>query len=199
MDFGLSRTCINVQTAAARHTNSLCDHLDFWSLSWWRENVVITWKLSMTGHCEKLIKWNHILWVETETQFTIKFLLQLNCNSISLNYTFFFIQRNKDCFLLVCICSIKSEVKRVWLNSAYWFGEHFPLVSILHCDSVFSSVLISCECLRLCMCSKVKNIYHNLVRIRHISKNIFGLYTDNMGKTCIWQQMIAMVAWKSKF
>lgn len=59
-----------------RHTNSLCDRWDFWSLSHWGGNVMITWRLSMRGHCKKQIKWNHIFWLETETQFTPRFLLQ---------------------------------------------------------------------------------------------------------------------------
>lgn len=39
----------------------------------------------------------------------------------------------------------------------------FPLVHIFHYDSVFSSVFISHECVGQYVCSKVKNIYHNLV------------------------------------
>lgn len=59
-----------------RHTNSLCDRSDFWSLSCCGGNVMITWRLSMRDHCKKQIKRNHIFWLKTETRFTIRFLLQ---------------------------------------------------------------------------------------------------------------------------
>lgn len=122
-----------------RHTNSLCDRLDFWSLSHWGGNVMITWRLSMKGHCKKQIKWNHIFWLETETHFTPRFY----CNSVTSKYKFCYIFCTKKEAKVFClevgfffsglVLSKKSKGQKgltkfcIWIWRAVSSSEHMLL------------------------------------------------------------------------